>query len=353
MYKEPIKITFIGHNSENELSYLKAEIKEVYPNHIEFRYCKNQNFSLSMIPLYCNSDLLVFNWDKFAFIIALFLRKFPSFPVKLVLYSGVICHGKLNFEKIMNLGIFDYFISKENPLWTQHNWKIIFKELSQKPPRRDEISCDNAIGYLLYRWRFHRFGPASHIQISLGDNYWSEEPKVYCQAFYMFQEHFKNEIRRESLEMDVKPFFGVPNFRPDTKTKCFIMMPLKEPFTTIFSDHIKPVLEELQIEIDRADDYYTTHEIMKDIWNGINNCHFAIAELTGRNSNVMYELGMAHTIGKSVVLISQNNEDVPFDLRHLRCYRYEYTPRGCKKLSKDIKNVCLEILGKTPAEIID
>jgi len=162
-----------------------------------------------------------------------------------------------------------------------------------------------------------------------------------------------NEIRKGSLEMDIKPFFGVPNFTPSKKTKCFVMIPLKEPFTVIFTDHIKPVLKDLQIESVRANDYYTTHEIMKDIWNRINNCHFAIADLTGRNSNVMYELGITHTIGKDVVLISQNDEDVPFDLRHIRYYKYDYTPRGCKKLSNEIKRVCREILSKTPAEIID
>jgi hypothetical protein len=43
-----------------------------------------------------------------------------------------------------------------------------------------------------------------------------------------------------------------------------------------------------------------------------------ICDCTGRNPNVFYEIGIAHTLGREVILITQNPEDIPFDLRHLR-----------------------------------
>jgi len=63
---------------------------------------------------------------------------------------------------------------------------------------------------------------------------------------------------------------------------------------------------------------------------------FILADVTGKNPNVMYEIGMAHTIGKPVIIITQQIDDVPFDLRHYRCIVYEYTPRGCKDLERKI-----------------
>ena len=84
---------------------------------------------------------------------------------------------------------------------------------------------------------------------------------------------------------------------------------------------------------------------MRDVWNGINNSRFLVAELSSRNPNVMYELGIAHTLGKEVILICQaHSEDVPFDFRHMRYFRYEYTPRGCATLEENLKKSIAEIV---------
>ena len=62
---------------------------------------------------------------------------------------------------------------------------------------------------------------------------------------------------------------------------------------------------------------------MNQIWKGIRGATVCVAELTGRNPNVMYELGLAHAIRKPVVLIVQSVDDIPFDLRHLRHIVYD------------------------------
>ena len=60
----------------------------------------------------------------------------------------------------------------------------------------------------------------------------------------------------------------------------------------------------------------------------------------------MYEIGMAHTVGKPVVIITQSIEDVPFDLKQYRCIVYDYTPRGCQQLEEKIAGTLLFAKGK-------
>ena len=93
----------------------------------------------------------------------------------------------------------------------------------------------------------------------------------------------------------------------------------------------------------RADDIFDNKPIIEDIWKHINEAHIVISELTERNPNVFYETGISHTVGKEVVLITQNINDVPFDLRHLRCIVYKYTPRGVQALENNLKNTILNI----------
>ena len=82
---------------------------------------------------------------------------------------------------------------------------------------------------------------------------------------------------------------------------------------------------------------------MADVWAVVYQSRVVIADCTTRNPNVFYEIGMAHTVGKPVILITQNEDDVPFDLRHIRYITYEYTPPGMvsfeASLTKTIQNI--------------
>ncbi len=71
---------------------------------------------------------------------------------------------------------------------------------------------------------------------------------------------------------------------------------------------------------------------------------FIIANLTKKNPNVFYELGIAHAIGKEVILITQTMEDVPFDLKALRCIVYSFTPRGMKEMESTVRKTIKEIM---------
>ena len=64
------------------------------------------------------------------------------------------------------------------------------------------------------------------------------------------------------------------------------------------------------------------------------------------NPNVFYEIGIAHTLGKEVILLTQNSDDVPFDLRHLRYIRYLNNEQGCEQLSEEISSRLQTILSR-------
>ena len=126
----------------------------------------------------------------------------------------------------------------------------------------------------------------------------------------------------------------------------FVLSPYGDPFDEIFEDHLKTCVGSLGLQCIRADDIYDNQSIIEDIWRCINEARIVIAELTGRNPNVFYETGIAHTIGKEVVLITQSMEDVPFDLRHLRCIVYQHTPRGGENLEESLKRTIENILSR-------
>ena len=123
-----------------------------------------------------------------------------------------------------------------------------------------------------------------------------------------------------------------------------MVMPFADKFQPIYDDHIKPVAEELGRTIRRGDDFFGKTSIMTEIWSAINNARLVIAECAGRNPNVFYELGIAHSLDKPVVMITQNIEDIPFDIRYLRYIKYEYNLRGMSKFEADLKKAIANLL---------
>lgn len=76
---------------------------------------------------------------------------------------------------------------------------------------------------------------------------------------------------------------------------------------------------------------------MEQIWHQINKSRVLLADLTGKNPNVFYELGLAHARRKPVIFVSGSIDDVPFDLRHLRVVLYNvHEPGWSEKLKKEI-----------------
>jgi len=133
----------------------------------------------------------------------------------------------------------------------------------------------------------------------------------------------------------IKPAFGLPSESIQFACDVFMIMPFAEEFQPIYDDHIKPTLESEDLILKRGDDFFSDKAIMHDIWSATNQCKLVIADCTGKNPNVFYELGFAHAIGKPAIMITQDIDDIPFDLRHLRVISYKYILVECKCLSSN------------------
>jgi len=103
---------------------------------------------------------------------------------------------------------------------------------------------------------------------------------------------------------------------------CFVIMPFGGYFDGYYKDVIKPALKSASLTVKRSDEIYSTNSIIEDIFNGIVNADLIVADLTGKNPNVNYELGFAHALEKPVIIITQDIEDIPFDTKHIRAIKY-------------------------------
>lgn len=144
--------------------------------------------------------------------------------------------------------------------------------------------------------------------------------------------------------MVVKPQFGPPT-PIAAPARIFVLMPFLEKMKPVYEDHLKKVAGKLGLSIARADDFFTAHALISDIWAGICAAEMIVADCTGKNPNVFYEIGVAHVLGKKVILITQNAEDVPVDLKHVRYLQYENTPRGMQQFETALEGTLRTELG--------
>lgn len=184
----------------------------------------------------------------------------------------------------------------------------------------------------LVEGQFFKF-PKSHLSEDREENAKSISKELFDTFFnnrQMAFEEQKNIIR-------IKPIFQGRDFRLD-KNLAFVLSPFNEDFNIIYVDHIKPTVERSGLlNCQRADSIYNNKSIMEDVWRKINESAIIISDLTSRNPNVFYETGIAHTVGKEVLLITQTMDDVPFDLKHLRCIIYNNSPRGMKTFEDQLE----------------
>jgi hypothetical protein len=104
---------------------------------------------------------------------------------------------------------------------------------------------------------------------------------------------------------------------------CFVMMPFGEWQDRYYRDIYVHAIKDAGLEPVRGDELYHTGSVVEQIWEQIEKAKLLVADLTGRNPNVFYELGLAHAAAKPVVFTAANIDDVPFDLRHLRVIVYD------------------------------
>lgn len=127
------------------------------------------------------------------------------------------------------------------------------------------------------------------------------------------------------------------------RTLVSVMMPFDAKFDRVFQV-LKRTAKKVGLECLRADDIWDDPAVIQDVFSLIYRSRVIICDCTGRNANVFYEAGIAHTLGREVILITQNKQDVPFDLQHLRYVQYLDNAEGRSALSKKLVNKIKDVI---------
>lgn len=118
---------------------------------------------------------------------------------------------------------------------------------------------------------------------------------------------------------------------------CFVMMPFGAWFDQYYQEIYMPAIKEAGFEPVRADELFSTGSVVEQIWEQIEKAKLILADLSGKNPNVFYELGLAHAAVKPAVFTASDVEDIPFDLRHLRVIIYDIRePEWASRLRKSV-----------------
>ncbi|MBI4671609.1 MAG: hypothetical protein HY741_08075 [Chloroflexi bacterium] len=126
------------------------------------------------------------------------------------------------------------------------------------------------------------------------------------------------------------------------KPFVFVLMPFREEHFAIYERTIKPTLESLACHVEHAKDAHTVERIVDTIYTQIARAHFIVADTTGKNPNVFYEIGYAHALGKKVILLVQDTQDIPFDISGLR--HIQYKPHALNALAMDLRATASSLL---------
>lgn len=102
----------------------------------------------------------------------------------------------------------------------------------------------------------------------------------------------------------------------------FVLTPFHEDYDAFFNA-LKEIGRDVDYQVSRGDERVAKSDIFTQVLMGIVSSRFVIANITGRNANVFYELGVAHALDKEVILIAESKAEVPFDLQSKRIIFYD------------------------------
>jgi nucleoside 2-deoxyribosyltransferase len=120
---------------------------------------------------------------------------------------------------------------------------------------------------------------------------------------------------------------------------AFVLMPFDNESDSVYSMLIEPALISADFEACRADTTLDQQNVMRDVIQGIESADLVIADISGLNGNVMYELGIAHGLGRPTLMITRSLEEVPFDLKSYRVIEYSTHFEDAESLKSKLRDV--------------
>lgn len=128
----------------------------------------------------------------------------------------------------------------------------------------------------------------------------------------------------------------------------FVIMPFsttptctEEQWTEIYENVFKPAVEDCGYSCERAKS--KTGSLLKSIIEKLRNSRIVLADITDRNPNVFYELGVRHSLSKRTIIAAQGDKHIPSDLLGYWFINYGITPGKVTQFGKEIKRLLAEI----------
>lgn len=138
--------------------------------------------------------------------------------------------------------------------------------------------------------------------------------------------------------------------RPRSDSEVAVMMPFRAEFAATY-DAIKYACDELGLKARRSDDIWVNTTFIQDIFELIYCARVVIVDFSTKNPNVMYEAGIAHTLGRDVIPITRAISDVPSDMGHHRALVYLPNAEGLDALKQALRLRLATITGREPKSI--
>jgi len=110
-------------------------------------------------------------------------------------------------------------------------------------------------------------------------------------------------------------------------TLLTVMMPFSGQFRPVYEE-IKKASHRHGLKCQRADDIWDHSTIIQDVFSLLYRSFIVVCDFSDKNPNVFYEAGIAHTLGKHVIPLTQHASDVPFDLQSHRYIHYLNNAEG-------------------------
>ncbi len=148
---------------------------------------------------------------------------------------------------------------------------------------------------------------------------------------------FRSLLKSRNPRRQRPKVFQLPEFESIENSLVSVMMPFDAKLDCVY-EALRKSADAAGLRCRRADEIWENPAIIQDVVSLIDKSKVVICDCTGRNPNVFYEIGIAHTLGRDVILIAQSDADVPFDLRHLRYIKYANNADGLRSLKTQLES---------------
>lgn len=155
-------------------------------------------------------------------------------------------------------------------------------------------------------------------------------------------------VRPSARKLTFAPsVFEIPDDTTVEPDLAAVMMPFSAEFRPVH-EAIAAACKAAGYRCVRADNIWDHTTIIQDVFKLILKAGVVIVDFSGKNPNVMYETGIAHTLGKLVVPISRSAADVPFDLKHHRVLEYLPNTEGLAAMTAALQKKLGQINSGSP-----